>query len=126
MPTVYEQIGGAEALEEIVELFYQKVLADESLAGFFTGMDMGRLKGRQVEFFATVLGGPRPYAGTSLRQVHQGRGILAHHFSAAAGHLALALVESGMTGEAVDEIIGAVAPFVDDIVSKSVIVSKSA
>jgi hemoglobin len=119
MTTMYEQIGGAEALEEVVELFYEKVLADETLAEFFVGVNLSRLKGRQVEFFSAALGGPERYTGPSMKQVHQGRGILLDHFSAVAGHLAVALVESGVSGEAVDQIIGAVAPLAEDIVSEA-------
>ena len=79
MSTIYEQIGGTAALEIVVEDFYARVLADQELAGFFSGTNMSRLKGRQVEFFAAALGGPEPYTGAPMRQVHQGRGITAHH-----------------------------------------------
>jgi hemoglobin len=37
MTSIYEQIGGAEALETVVDDFYDRVLADDELAGFFTG-----------------------------------------------------------------------------------------
>nr|WP_307849410.1 hypothetical protein [Qaidamihabitans albus] len=52
MTTVYEQIGGQEALATVVDDFYRRVLDDPELAGFFAGTNMARLKGRQVEFFA--------------------------------------------------------------------------
>lgn len=60
MSSIYQQIGGGEALEAVVEDFYARVLADEELAGFFSGTNMARLKGKQVEFFAAALGGPEP------------------------------------------------------------------
>src|SRR3954462_15154660 len=85
MTTIYEQIGGAQALEVIVADFYDRVLADDELAGFFTGTNVERLKGKQVEFFAAALGGPDPYTGAPMRQVHQGRGITVHHFNLVAG-----------------------------------------
>ena len=56
MATIYDQIGGGEALETVVEDFYRRVLGDDELAGFFTGTNMARLKGKQVEFFAAALG----------------------------------------------------------------------
>src|SRR6202022_533665 len=87
MSSIYSQIGGYEALEVVVNDFYGRVLADQELAGFFSGTNMSRLKGRQVEFFAAALGGPEPYTGAPMRQVHQGRGITAHHFDLVAGHL---------------------------------------
>ena len=86
--TIYDRIGGHEAIEVVVEDFYVRVLADDQLSGFFTGTNMNRLKGKQVEFFAAALGGPEPYTGAPMRQVHQGRGITMHHFSLVAGHLA--------------------------------------
>jgi hemoglobin len=91
------------------------VLADAELAGFFAGTNMARLKGKQAEFFAAALGGPDPYTGAPMRQVHQGRGITVHHFNLVAGHLTDSLSAAGVPDEIVDQIIGAVAPLADDI-----------
>ncbi|BCI88822.1 hypothetical protein NIIDMKKI_40280 [Mycobacterium kansasii] len=57
--TIYDQIGGYQAIEVVVEDFYARVLADDQLAGFFTGTNMSRLKGKQTEFL------PRLWAGRS-------------------------------------------------------------
>jgi hemoglobin len=115
MTSIYEQIGGADALEAVVAEFYDRVLADDELAGFFSGTNMARLRGKQAEFFAAALGGPDPYTGAPMRQVHQGRGITVHHFNLVAGHLADSLSAAGVPQEIVAEIIGAVAPLADDI-----------
>jgi hemoglobin len=121
MSTVYSQIGGHEALEAVVEVFYERVLADPELAGFFTGTNMSRLKGRQVEFFAAALGGPEPYTGAPMRQVHQGRGITMHHFNLVAGHLSASLTVAGVPAEIVEQTLGAIAPLSSDIVTASVV-----
>jgi hemoglobin len=115
MATIYEQIGGGEALETVVEDFYGRVLADAELAGFFTGTNMSRLKGKQVEFFAAALGGPDAYTGAPMRQVHQGRGITPHHFTLVAGHLGESLAAAGVPADITDQIIAAIAPLADDI-----------
>jgi hemoglobin len=99
--TIYDRIGGHEALEVVVDDFYVRVLADGQLSGFFTGTNMNRLKGKQVEFFAAALGGPEPYTGAPMKQVHQGRGITMHHFSLVAGHLAEALAAAGVSSATV-------------------------
>ncbi len=57
---------------------------------------MARLKGKQVEFFAAALGGPEPYSGAPMRQVHQGRGITMHHFTSVADDLAASLRGAGV------------------------------
>lgn len=113
--TVYDRIGGHEALEVVVEDFYVRVLADDQLSGFFAGTNMSRLKGRQVEFFAAALGGPEPYTGAPMKQVHQGRGITLHHFDLVARHLSEALAAAGVPPRTVTEIIGAVAPLAPQI-----------
>src|SRR6201982_422065 len=113
--TIYDRIGGHEAIEVVVEDFYVRVLADSQLAGFFTGTNMNRLKGKQVEFFAAALGGPEPYTGAPMRQVHQGRGITVHHFTQVAGHLADALAAAGVPPPTVTEIVGAIAPLATEI-----------
>ncbi len=115
--TIYERIGGHEALEAVVEDFYVRVLADDHLSGFFTGTNMNRLKGKQVEFFATALGGPGPYTGAPMKQVHQGRGITMHHFSLVAGHLADALAAAGVPSGTVTDILSAIAPLAPEIAS---------
>ncbi|RBO88271.1 hemoglobin [Nocardia puris] len=119
-PPIFERIGGYEALEAVVEDFYVRVLADGELSPFFSGTTMARLKGKQVEFFAAVLGGPEPYHGASMKSVHQGRGITMHHFELVAGHLSGALADAGVPPELVAQIIGAVAPLAGEIASSPV------
>lgn len=116
---IYERIGGREALEAVVEDFYERVLADEVLLPFFTGINMSRMKGRQVEFFAAALGGPDPYIGAPMKQVHQGRGITRYHFDLVACHLTDALTGAGVPSDLVAEIIAAVSPLADEIASNS-------
>ena len=115
--SIYDRIGGHEAIEVVVEDFYVRVFADDHLSGFFTGTNMNRLKGKQVEFFAAALGGPEPYTGVPMKQVHQGRGIAMHHFNLVAGHLGDALAAAGVAAETVTEILCAIAPLAPDVVS---------
>ncbi|WP_243790898.1 group 1 truncated hemoglobin [Saccharopolyspora gloriosae] len=117
--SIYDEIGGTPALEQVVAAFYEKVLADPELAGFFTGTNMSRLQGRQVEFFAAALGGPEPYRGAGMKQVHQGRGIRRSHFDRVVVHLSASLTEAGVPPATVDAILAAIAPLADDIVTPS-------
>ena len=115
--TIYDRIGGHEAIEVVVEDFYARVLADDQLSGFFSGTNMNRLKGKQVEFFAAALGGPEPCTGAPMKQVHQGRGITMHHFSLVAGHLSDTLAAAGVPSAMVTEILSAIAPLAPEIAS---------
>ena len=122
--TIYDRIGGHEALEVVVEDFYVRVLADDQLSGFFTGTNMNRLKGKQVEFFAAALGAHEIYHGAPMKQIHQGRGITMQHFSLVAGHLADALAAAGVPPTTVTDILSVVAPLAPDIASGDTSIAK--
>ena len=115
--TIYDRIGGHEALEVVVEDFYCRVLDDDHLSGFFAGTNMNRLKGKQVEFFAAALGGREPYTGAPMKQVHQGRGITTNHFNLVAGHLNDSLRAAGVPETTIAEILAAISPLAADIAS---------
>ncbi|WP_439381038.1 group I truncated hemoglobin [Amycolatopsis lexingtonensis] len=117
MTSIYERIGGQEALTAVVDDFYERVLADAELAVFFTGTNLPRLKGMQVEFFTAALGGPDEYRGRPMKDVHRGRGIEPHHFDLVAKYLTDSLLAAGVPQETAETIIGAIAPLSADIVS---------
>lgn len=62
--TIYEDIGGAAAVSAAVDEFYDRVLADPSLAPYFADLSIPKLKGHQRAFIAVAIGGP----GRGLRQ----------------------------------------------------------
>jgi hemoglobin len=116
--SIFEAIGGEPALVAVVDDFYERVLADPQLAGFFAGANMPKLKGRQVEFFAAALGGPDIYTGGTMRDVHAGRGISQADFDKVAFHLVNSLAAAGVAGETINQIAAAVTPLAGDIVSR--------
>ena len=85
--TLYDRIGGEQAIEKLVGEFYKRVLGDEELGPFFVHVDTEKLKAMQKEFFSEALGGPLFYSGRSLREVHAGRGIKKSHLRRFTGHL---------------------------------------
>jgi len=117
-PTIYQAIGGDPALAGVVDDLYVRILGDPELREFFAGTNMSRLKGRQVEFFAAALGGPGPWRGASMREVHRGRGIFQEHFDLVAGHLVAALSDAGVPDGTVAQIVAAIAPIAGEIVSR--------
>jgi len=117
--TIYDAIGGEPALAAVVDDFYERVLADPELAGFFVGANLNKLKGKQIEFFAAALGGPHTYTGASMKDVHRGRGIGQKHFDLVAGHLVTSLAAAGVPQEIIIEIVGLIAPLAEDIASGS-------
>ena len=115
--SIYESIGGDEALTAVVDDLYERILADELLSTFFVGMNVNKVKGRQVEFFAQALGGPAHYQGRTMKSVHLGLGIEQRHFDRVAEHLVAALAGAGVPQDTISEIAAVVLPLADDIVA---------
>src|ERR1700755_2847567 len=118
--SLYEQIGGHDALEVVVEDFYCRVLDDDHLAGFYAGSNMKCVKARQVEFLSSVLGGPGPYTGTPMRQVHEGPGLTMHYFAIVGRHLADSLSAAGLHPDTITEILQTIAPLAGEIATEDI------
>jgi hemoglobin len=114
--SLYQQLGGKEAIVAVVDEFYNRVVADERLAGMFGGLDMVRQRKHLAAFLAMAFGGPNEYQGRAIRAAHQGLGITGEQFGAVAGHLQATLVFFGVPGELIDTVIGTVAGLQGDVV----------
>ncbi|GAA1688037.1 group 1 truncated hemoglobin GlbN [Nonomuraea maheshkhaliensis] len=116
MASIFDQIGGASAVSAVVDEFYQRVVADPGLAGYFTGTDLDKLKAHQRSFVAAALGGPQEYRGRTMGEAHTGLAITGEAFDTVVGHLAGALTHCGVPQETITTIAGALAPLRDQIV----------
>ncbi len=83
----YERVGGAPAIRLVVDRFYDLVLADAELAGYFDGMDLARIKRHQVLLLSQVLGGPVSYDGRDLAAAHRHLEVTAAHYDRVAQYL---------------------------------------
>jgi hemoglobin len=75
IPTLYEWVGGKEALEKLTEVFYGKVLADELLSPIFAHMSPEHTR-HVAHFIAEVFGGPALYTQTDQSSHAK---MVAHH-----------------------------------------------
>src|SRR5262245_404211 len=96
-PTLFERLGGSVSIDVAVERFYDRLLADPELAGFFGSVDMRRQRAHQKAFLSMALGGPRAYRGRGLAEAHAHLDINDHHVDLVAGHLVAVLVELGVS-----------------------------
>ena len=116
-PSIYDRIGGADAIHATVEQFYRRVLDDPKLKPFFAGTSMAWLKERQKRYFTQALGGPAIYSGRPMREAHARLAIEQHHFDLVAGHLVDTFDALGVNGPLVDEVVALVAPLAAVIVN---------
>ena len=107
--SIYEAIGGRDALKAAVDVFYRRLLADPELAPFFPGGVGIRHRAYVVTVLGEALGGPERYRGPDLHGAHRGLGITDAQFNRAAGHLSDTLDELSVPRPLTDQIIGIVA-----------------
>lgn len=115
--SLFEQLGGDEAIAAVVDLFYAKVLADPTLAPYFAGVELDRLKGHQRRFIGQALGAGRPYTGRSMRKAHEHLSITDAAFDRVVAHLAAALTEAGVGEATIGTVAETLLPLRQDIVT---------
>ena len=104
---LYELIGGRSIIETATELFYDKVLQDDSLREFFERVDMAHLRSRQAMFISMLLGG-RVYTGKNIHDAHAGSrdlGLNDAHFDLFLNHFRAALEEVGVKPENAEKVV---------------------
>lgn len=69
MPTLFEWLGGAPALEKLFTRFYEKVPEDPQLAPVFAHMDPGHAR-HVAAWVGEVFGGPKAYSTTRGGHAH--------------------------------------------------------
>ncbi|WP_409300380.1 group I truncated hemoglobin [Peribacillus sp. SCS-155] len=117
--TLYEKVGGEEAITKVVNYFYQElVLKDETVNHFFTHTDMKKQISHQTKFIGFALGGPKQYSGKSMAKAHEGMNIQPHHFDTIVKHLHDALAHFGVNETDIDRALSRVATLRDDIMYK--------
>ena len=119
--SLFQRLGGAPAVNAAVDLFYEKVLADDSISHFFEGTDMKAQRAKQKAFLTTVFGGPTKYEGKDLRRAHAPlveRGLTDDHFDAVAGHLQATLEELGVARDMTAEVMAIAASTRDDVLNR--------
>src|SRR4051794_9411910 len=104
MTSIYEQIGGREAVSAAVDIFYKRVLCDHVLRPYFAGTDMRRQKAHMRAFLAVALGGPEIYRGRDLGAAHAGLGVTEEAFNRVVGHLVATLVQLEVPSELIDAV----------------------
>jgi hemoglobin len=102
MNTLFASLGGEPALTAAVDRFYGRVLRDPRLAPFFAGVDLDRLRRKQVLFLTLATDGPGAGAVPPLGAVHRAavkQGLGDREVDAALEHLDEVLSELGVAPE---------------------------
>lgn len=115
--TLYERLGGRESIRAVVDEFYDRVLADDRVNGYFEETDVAALRAHQTGFLVAVAGGPDAYEGRDLAEAHAGLGIDAEAFAVVATHLDETLLAFDVPDRERSEVMDAVGSLEPAVVS---------
>ncbi len=112
MATLYEKLGGKDAVDIAVDKFYEHILNDVRIKHFFANVDMKKQREHQKSFLTYAFGGSSTYDGKKMREAHkylvEEMGLNGEHFDAVVENLVKTLKELGISDQLIQEV-GAVA-----------------
>jgi len=117
--SLYSEIGGEAAVNAAVDVFYRKVLKDDRIKHFFTGVDMSKQAAKQKAFLTMALGGPNNYTGEDMRKGHAHLvGLNDSHFDAVMENLGATLTELNVPGHLIAQAAAIAESTRNDVLGK--------
>ena len=119
--SLYERVGGYNALAAVVDDFVGRLVADKQFEKFFAGHSIDskkRIRQHILDQFCAATGGPCVYTGRDMKTTHAGLGITEADWDAAAKHLAASLDKFKVPEKEKGEILAFVTSLKKDIVEK--------
>lgn len=119
--TLYQRVGGYDALAAVVDDFIGRLVADKRFEKFFVGHSedsLKRIRQHILDQFCAATGGPCIYNGRDMKTSHKGLGITEADWDAAAKHLSATLDKFKVPEKEKGEILAFVTSLKKDIVEK--------
>jgi hemoglobin len=116
MASLYERLGGLEAITAVVDSLVERCAGDDRINQKFERSDVPRLKKMLVDQVCEATGGPCAYTGRDMRETHDGMGVTAGEFDALVDDLVTTLDEFDVPKPEQDELLGLLGPMRGDIV----------
>ena len=89
--TLYERLGGYDAIQAVVDQTITNVAADHRINKFFAHADIPRLRRNLADQICVATGGWCIYRGQDMKTAHAGMHIHSRHFNALVQDLGMAL-----------------------------------
>jgi hemoglobin len=115
--SLYDRLGGKDAIESVVVEFIANVQADDVIKERFANAAPD-LKDKLVNQICEATGGPCKYTGKDMKTAHAGMGIKDEHFNALVGDLKKALDKFKVPEKEQTELLTALGGMKKDIVTQ--------
>jgi hemoglobin len=119
--TLYQRLGGYDAIAAVTDAFVGKLAADPKLGRFFAGHAADSLKRTRqhiVDQLCQATGGPCYYVGRDMKTAHIGLGITGADWDASVAYLVATLDEFKVPEKEKQELLAIASSLKKDIVEK--------
>jgi hemoglobin len=120
--TLYERMGGEQAIVAVVDDFVENVVADPKIKEIhkkhFREGDVAGLMQKLIDQIGEATGGPQQYKGKDMKTAHKGLGITDADFDALVDDLIKALDKNHVARADRDELLKMLGGMRKDIVEK--------
>jgi hemoglobin len=114
--TLYERLGGIDAIKAVVGDFAGRVLADERVNKKFAKSDASRLVLHLQEQICAATGGPCEYTGQDMKSAHKHMKVTEGEFNALVEDLVATLDKFNVPAKEKDELLAILGPLKSQIV----------
>ena len=114
--TLYDRLGGKDAITAVVDSFVAIVAKDTRINKKFARSDVGRVKTMIVDQVCSATGGPCTYKGRSMKDAHRNMGVTEGEFNALVEDLTKSLDAYSVPKPEQEELLNALGTMKGDIV----------
>jgi len=115
--TLYDRLGGRDAIIAVVEDFIGNVSSDNRISAFFQHADLPGLKQKLVDQICETTGGPCKYTGKDMKTAHDSMGVKDADFTALVDDLVKTLDKFKVGDKEKSDLLGALGAMKRDIVT---------
>jgi hemoglobin len=119
--TLYQRLGGYDAIAAVVDDFVAQLATDPSMSVFFKGHSTDSIKKIRmhiIDFICNAAGGPCAYTGRDMKTSHKGLGITEAQWNKSVEYLKNTLNKFKVPEKEQNELFAAVSSVKKDIVEK--------
>jgi hemoglobin len=116
--TLYDRLGGREAIVMVVDSFVARVAADGRINKKFARSDIPRVKTMLVDQICNATGGPCTYTGRSMKEAHRNMGVTDGEFDALVEDLVATLNQFNVAKADQDALLNTLGSMKADIVER--------
>ena len=120
-PSLYERLGGREAIALVVDDFVANVVADDRVNARFKNLkppEVFKLKSNLSDQVCEATGGPCAYLGRDMKTTHKGLNITEAEWNATVEDLVKALDKHRVPQKEKNELLGLLGPMKKEIVGQ--------